>query len=153
LAPSLFVRFGMRANYPLVGVGAVIWRDDTLLLIRRGKPPKTDEWSIPGGRQEVGETVAAAVLREVMEETDLEVEILGLIDVVDAIFPGEADGMHYTIIDFSARWVAGEARAGSDATAVLWIPLHQLPQFEMWSETRRIIEMSARMHGPLAASR
>jgi 8-oxo-dGTP diphosphatase len=143
----------MRANYPLIGVGAVIWRDDALVLIRRSKPPKTNEWSIPGGRQEVGETVAAAVLREVVEETGLDVELLGLIDVVDAIFPGEAGGMHYTIVDFSARWVTGEARAGSDATALVWVPFRQLPQFELWSETRRIIEMSARMHGPLAGAR
>src|SRR5258706_12891345 len=111
-----------KAALPQIGVGAVIWRGDTLLLIRRGKPPLAGEWSIPGGRQEPGETVAQALLREVHEETGLTIEILGLIDVVDAIMRDSAGQLtrHYTLIDFSARWSAGTARPGDDAEAVAW---------------------------------
>jgi len=140
---------------PRIGVGAVIWRGDEVLLVRRAKMPRAGEWSLPGGRQETGETVSAALIREVREETSVEIEVLGLIDVVDAIFPANGDdgGYHYTLIDFSARFVSGEARAGDDASEVAWVPLGQLPRYEMWSQTLRIVEQSARLHGPLADGR
>ena len=137
---------------PKIGVGAVIWRGDELLLIQRGQAPLKGEWSIPGGKQESGETVMAALLREILEETGLTVAVLGLIDVVDAILR-DTEGrlaQHYTLIDFSARWVSGTAVAGGDAAEVLWVRLAELPRFVLWSETQRIIELSARMHGPLA---
>jgi ADP-ribose pyrophosphatase YjhB (NUDIX family) len=142
----------MQNSFPRIGVGAVIWRGPELLLIRRDKPPRAGEWSIPGGRQERGETVRAALLREVREETGLEVAIIGLVDVVDAIFPADTGGPsdHYTLIDFSARWRRGQARAASDAAALAWVEFKNLSQFDMWSETRRVIEKSARLHGPLA---
>lgn len=140
------------ANFPRIGVGAVIWRDSDVLLIRRGRMPRAGEWSLPGGKQRHGETVAQALLREIREETALEIELLGLIDVVDAIFPATAESpaYHYTLIDFSARFLAGEARAGDDALEVAWVPLSALARYPLWAETARIIEQSARLHGPLA---
>ena len=68
---------------PVVGVGVVVWRGAQVLLIRRGRPPKVDEWSLPGGRQELGETVAAAGQREVLEETGVQVEIHDVVAVVE----------------------------------------------------------------------
>lgn len=130
---------------PLVGVGSVIWRDDRVLLIRRGQPPKQDEWSLPGGRQELGETVAEAARREVLEETGLEIEVHDVIAVVDLI-DRDDDGrirFHYTLIDLLAEWRAGEARAGDDAAAVVWATLDELAQYTLWSETERIIRLSA----------
>ena len=130
---------------PLVGVGSVVWRDDRVLLIRRGQPPKQDEWSLPGGRQELGETVAEAARREVLEETGLEIEVHDVIAVVDLI-DRDDDGrirFHYTLIDLLAEWRAGEARAGDDAAAVAWATLDQLAQYTLWSETERIIRLSA----------
>jgi len=122
------------------------------LLVRRGKAPLAGEWSIPGGRQETGETVMAALLREVREETGLTVAVLGLIDVVDAILRDHEGRLahHYTLIDFSARWVAGTAAPGDDVIETQWVRLATLPHFSLWSETQRVIELSARMHGPLA---
>jgi ADP-ribose pyrophosphatase YjhB (NUDIX family) len=98
----------------------------------------------------LGETVRAALLREIGEETGLTIEIIGLIDVVDAIFPDERGGLahHYTLIDYSARWLHGEAKAGGDAAATAWTPFANISAFDLWSETRRIIEMSAARHGP-----
>lgn len=130
---------------PLVGVGAVIWRDDRVLLIRRGKPPRQDEWSLPGGRQELGETVAEAARREVVEETGLEVVVRDVIGVVDLIERDE-DGrvrFHYTLIDVLAEWHTGEAQAGDDAAEVTWAALDELPRYRLWSETERIIRLSA----------
>ncbi len=130
---------------PFVGVGVVIWRGDKVLLVKRGRPPRLDEWSIPGGAQMLGETVAEAARREVAEETGLSIELVGLIDVIDAIFPDDTGAIkhHYTLIDFAARWTGGDAIAADDITAVAWMGLDELDDVPLWSETRRIIRKSA----------
>jgi 8-oxo-dGTP diphosphatase len=133
---------------PIVGVGVVVWRDDHVLLIRRGKPPRAGQWSLPGGAQELGETVAETARREVREETGLELAALELLTVVDLIEPaaGEPAGRflyHYTLIDFVAEAAPGQAVAGEDAAAVDWFPPEALPGLSLWSETLRIIELAA----------
>ncbi|MCG8547214.1 MAG: NUDIX hydrolase [Alphaproteobacteria bacterium] len=130
---------------PFVGVGVVIWRDDKVLLIQRGKAPRYGSWSLPGGRQKLGETVRETALREVAEETGLAIEIIHLIDVVDAVTHDD-DGRvryHYTLVDFGAEWRDGEAVAGSDAAGVRWVDPNDLDQFALWDETVRIIRLSA----------
>ena len=130
---------------PLVGVAAVVWRDDQFLLIQRGRPPRQGEWSLPGGRQELGETVADAARREVVEETGLDVEVLDVVAVVDLI-DRDVDNrvqFHYTLIDLLAEWRAGEARPGDDADAIAWATLDQIEQYDLWSETERIIRLAA----------
>lgn len=132
---------------PLVGVGAVIWRDDKVLLVRRGKPPKDGEWSLPGGAQELGETILQALTREVQEETGLTIKVVALIDVIDAIIPDKNGDIrnHYTLIDFAARWVGGDARAGDDVTAVRWVTLEEISEYGLWQETSRIIRDSVKL--------
>ena len=66
---------------PFVGVGVVVWRGDNVLLIQRGKPPRIGAWSLPGGAQELGETVRETAVREVREETGVEIDVTHLIDV------------------------------------------------------------------------
>ena len=66
-------------------VGIVCFRGNDVLLIRRAKPPKRGQWSIPGGRIEFGETASAAALRELKEETGINAKLVGLIDVVDGL--------------------------------------------------------------------
>ncbi len=130
---------------PIVGVGVVVWRDEAFLLVRRGKAPRKGQWSIPGGAQKLGETVYAAARREVLEETGLTVEVLGLVDVVDAITGDAAGGVeyHYTLLDVVAESSSGEPRAGGDADAVAWFSLEDLPALGLWSETERVIRESA----------
>ena len=126
---------------PFVGVGVVVFRGDDVLLIRRGKPPRKGSWSLPGGMQEVGETVYEAGIREVFEETGVEIEVLGLVDVVDSI-RRDADGrveFHYTLADLAAEWLDGEARAGSDADGIRWLPIDDIGDLGLWSETVRIV--------------
>ncbi len=132
---------------PLVGVGVVIWRDGRVLLVRRAKPPRQGEWSLPGGAQELGETVFEAARREVREETGLEVEITGLITVVDAIRRDEAGTVayHYTLVDVAAEWRAGEAQALDDAAEVAWAAPDALEKFDLWSETLRVIRLAAEL--------
>ena len=111
-----------------------------MLLIRRGTPPRQGEWSLPGGRIEPGERAVEAALRELREETGVEAEITGLIDVVDGLFP-EA-GRHYVLIDYAARWVSGEPVAGDDALDARFVALDEVESLIEWSETRRIIRMA-----------
>ena len=139
---------------PIVGVGAVIWNaENQLVLIRRGQEPRLGEWSIPGGKLEWGEGLREALLREVEEETGLGVEIESLIDVVDSITrdPSGAVLRHYVLVDFTARHLAGVLRPGSDAAEARWVPYAGLGQYPLWTETRRIIDTSARMRGEAKA--
>lgn len=135
---------------PIVGVGAVIWNaQHEFVLIRRGQEPRLGEWSIPGGKVEWGEGLREALLREVREETGLGVEIEYLIDVVDSITRDSAGAVlrHYVLIDFTARHVAGALRCGSDAAEARWVPHSAIGEYALWTETRRIIDTSARMRG------
>lgn len=129
---------------PIVGVGAVIWRGDEVLLVRRGTPPMQGRWSLPGGGQHVGETVFACAAREVLEETAVTAEILGLVDVVDAIHrdPAGAVEYHYTLVDVVGRWSAGHPRAGDDAADAAFHPVATLDALALWSETLRVIRAS-----------
>lgn len=123
---------------PVPAVGVVCLRGDEILLIRRGKPPREGEWSLPGGRIEPGERAVDAALRELREETGVEAEIVALIDVVDGLFP-EA-GMHYVLIDYLAIWRSGEPAAGDDAAEARFCTRAEAANLIGWSETRRIIE-------------
>jgi len=128
---------------PVPAVGCVCFRDDEVLLVRRGQAPMKGHWSIPGGRIEPGETAKAAALRELKEETGIDAELIALVDVVDAIFENKAGDMvtrHYVLIDYVARWLNGEPVAGDDADEARFIGLDALPAYDLWDETRRIIE-------------
>ena len=126
---------------PIPAVGVVCLRGDSVLLIRRGTPPRQGEWSLPGGRIEPGERAMDAALRELREETGVEAEITGLIAVVDGLFP-EA-GRHYVLIDYAARWLSGEPVAGDDAAEARFVALDEVETLVNWAETRRIIRMAA----------
>lgn len=130
---------------PTPCVGVVCLRDDEVLLIRRGKAPRLGQWSIPGGRMEFGETLHAAALRELKEETGVDAEILGLIDVIDSLEP--AADWHGVLVDYAARWTSGEPVAGDDAMEACFIPMAQALTRVDWSETRRMIELAATRFG------
>jgi 8-oxo-dGTP diphosphatase len=133
------------APTPIVAAGIVCFRDADVLLVRRGKPPLLDQWSLPGGRIEWGERARDAALREIKEETGVTVEIVGLVDVVDALLTTSADAPaklwgHYVLIDFAARWLAGEPQAGDDAAEARFFAPEDLNKLGLWSETLRVIE-------------
>jgi 8-oxo-dGTP diphosphatase len=130
---------------PMVGVGVVVWRDDKFLLIQRGKPPRRGSWSLPGGAQELGETVRETAAREIREETGVEIEVKALIDVFDTIARDDEGRvrLQYTLIDFTAEWRSGEPVAGDDAMGVRWAGLDEIEGYDLWKETARAIRMSA----------
>jgi 8-oxo-dGTP diphosphatase len=134
---------------PFVGIGIVVIKGDQVLLCRRGKPPNVGSWTLPGGAQDVGETCEAAARRELAEETGLTVGDLHFCAHVDTIRLDDNGRVrfHYTILDFAARWVAGEPIAGSDVSEVQWAPLDALEPYELWSEAHRIIGIARRLVG------
>lgn len=117
---------------PRVGVGVVILQGGRVLLVKRGAPPGQGKWSLPGGLVWLGESVEAAAVREALEECGLKVRLLGLAGVVDRVIR-DAEGRiryHYVLVDYLAVPEAGEARAGSDAADLRWVPVDELDRHE-----------------------
>lgn len=130
------------SEHPVPTVGVVCLRGDQVLLIKRGTPPRLGQWSLPGGRLERGETTAVAALRELAEETGVQAELLGLVDVVDGLFTSRATGKttrHYVMIDYAARWVSGEPVAGDDAAEARFVSLDEALAMVEWDVTRKVI--------------
>ena len=130
---------------PWIGIGAIVLRDDHVLLIKRGKPPAAGGWSLPGGSLELGETFAQAATREVREETGITVEAGEVLTVIDRIDRDDAGRVqfHYLLVDVLAQYKSGEPVAGDDALDAAWIPLDQLDNLDIWSETKRVIRLAA----------
>lgn len=127
----------MTGRWPQPVVGVVCFRGEEVLLIRRGKAPRLGEWSIPGGRIEWGETVKAAVLRELQEETGVSATVLGLVEVYDGLFPGH--DRHYVMVDYAARWTSGEPVAGDDAAEARFVPVATAIETVPWEATKELI--------------
>ncbi|MBC8258171.1 MAG: NUDIX hydrolase [SAR324 cluster bacterium] len=126
---------------PYVGAAVIVLRDEEVLLIERGKAPNKGQWSLPGGKQRLGETVVQTAHREIYEETGVKVGKLGLVDVVDVIIPdGHGKTLyHYTVIDFLGKWISGDCRAGDDAQAVRWFKLNELDSLSLSTKTKEVI--------------
>jgi len=116
-------------------VGIVCLKGESVLLIQRGTAPRKGEWSIPGGRIELGETEAQAAIRELDEETGVTANILTKITALNADF----EGYHYRLHDYLAQWVSGTPQAGDDAAQAKFIPLDEIDALDMWPETVRVI--------------
>ena len=132
---------------PYVGVGVIVFRDQEVLLVKRNKEPNKGQWSIPGGKQMIGETVAEAAKRELLEETGVKVGQLFLVDVVDAIIP-DVEGKikyHYTLVDYMGHWESGESSAGDDAQEVRWVSLNNLKSYSLLDKTVIIIQKATAM--------
>ena len=120
------------ATHPTVGVGGLVVHQGRVLLIRRGTPPLQGRWVVPGGRVELGETLEAAVVREVLEETGITVRPLEPMIVFDRIEHSEgAVAYHYVIVDYRCAYVSGELRAGTDAQEAAWVAEEDLPRYAL----------------------
>ena len=129
---------------PIVAVGAVIFDGDRVLLVRRGQQPLQGEWSLPGGMVEIGETLVDALVREVREETSLDVVVGPVVEVLDSIrrdAGGRAE-YHYVIVDYACRVRGGTPTAatrGTDAADVRWVPLDELEHYRVSSTAIAVI--------------
>jgi mutator protein MutT len=126
---------------PLVGVGAIIFRDDAVLLIQRGREPSYGKWSIPGGAVELGETLQEAVFREVSEEVGLEVRVKDLVVALDRVILDQNGGIeyHYVLLDFLCEWTGGEPFPASDVLSCAFVPLDELPRYRLTDGTEQVI--------------
>ena len=127
---------------PVVGVGAVIVCDGKLLLEKRKNEPGKGKWSIPGGLVELGESVEQTVVREVEEETGLEVEKPEHIDVVDNIIRDESSRVkyHFVIIDYFMKLKGGTLKAASDAEELKWVPLSDVEKYDLTKTFREFFQ-------------
>lgn len=128
---------------PTIGVGALVFNSGRVLLIRRGKPPAMGLWSVPGGKQEAGESLVQACEREVWEETGLRVQVQGVVAVVER----QREGFHYVIIDFLAILANPDLvcpTAASDVTDVQWIAMDALADLPLVEGLAEILQRSYR---------
>ena len=132
---------------PYVGVGVIVFRDKDVLLVKRNKDPNKGFWSIPGGKQILGETLVEAAQRELVEETGVRVDSLLLVDVADAII-SDAEGKikyHYTLVDYMGHWYSGDSSAGDDAQEVRWVHMNELSSYSLLEKTMNIIHKAYAM--------
>lgn len=117
-----------------------------MLLVERGKPPQQGLWSLPGGAVETGETLDAAVRREILEETGLEIEPLSVVEVFERITRDAAGAVeyHYVLIDYLCRVTGGALEARDDAARVEWVPRAALASRRITAGTIPVIEKAFR---------
>ncbi|HUE88483.1 MAG TPA: NUDIX hydrolase [Vicinamibacterales bacterium] len=117
---------------PILGVGAVIVKDGKALIVKRANDPYKGQWSIPGGRVELGETLTDAVRREMREETGLEVRVGSVIEVFERV-EREDDRIrhHFVIVDYLCTCVGGALCAGDDAVDAVWVTSEGLEAYRV----------------------
>ena len=123
---------------PVVGVGALIIQKGKILLEKRKNAPGKGKWSIPGGLVELGESPELAVIREVKEETGIEVEDPLLVDVVNNVSLDEKGKIryHYVIVDYLVKVRSGEPKAASDADELRWVSLSDVQEYDLTGSFR-----------------
>ena len=134
-------------EYPIVGVAAVLFQGDSVLLARRNKEPGKGQWSLPGGAVELGETLEEALRREIREEVSLEIEIGGLVRLIDRILYDEQKRVqyHYVIVDYWGEILSGTPKARSDISEIRFTDLNRLDDETIHEEVKETILQSSDM--------
>jgi 8-oxo-dGTP diphosphatase len=127
---------------PIVGVGAVIVHDGQVLIVKRRYEPLAGRWSLPGGTLELGETLEAGVVREMREETGLDVEVGPVIEVFDRIMLDDTRRVryHFVLVDYLCRPVGGELAAGSDVDRAIFVDPVSLDEYDLTPKAQAVIQ-------------
>lgn len=128
---------------PILGVGVVVQKNDSILLIQRGQEPGRGMWSLPGGGVDLGERLQDAARREVQEECGVQVKIGEVVQAFDLIQRDAAGRVqyHYVIVDFAARYLTGNLHAASDVMDARWVASSELSQYPLAEKTREVIRI------------
>ncbi len=135
---------GSYPERPVVAVGAAVFKDGKVLLVKRGNPPSEGVWAIPGGRVKLGETLKEAAEREIMEECGIVIRAGEPVFSFESIRhdPGGGIRFHYVIIDLAADYVGGVPSAGDDALDARWVAPDELPDMNVIEITRDFLKRS-----------
>ena len=134
----------VQPSHPQLAVSAAIFRDGKILLVRRARSPAKGFYSLPGGRVEFGETLHAALHREVDEETTLKIEIIGLAGWREVV-PGKSGGGHYLIMSFATRWASGEPVLNDELDDFKWLEPDALGDLKVTGGLAEVIQQARRL--------
>ncbi|MEJ2158176.1 MAG: NUDIX hydrolase [Desulfobacteraceae bacterium] len=128
-------------KHPRPAVGAVVFKGDRILLVKRGRPPALGQWAIPGGNIQLGESLQAAAKREILEETGITIKASKPVYTFDAIIKDDNGRIrfHYVIVDLLAEYVKGELRPGDDAADARWVAADELPALNVSAPTLKLL--------------
>jgi ADP-ribose pyrophosphatase len=129
-------------THPSVAVGAVVFKDDRVLLVRRGQPPARGVWAIPGGKILLGETLQQAAEREVYEETGIVIKAGKPVYTFDLVEYDDGGRLrfHYIIVDLRADYISGRLCAGDDALEARWVSAEDLRHMNASAETLGLLQ-------------
>jgi mutator protein MutT len=139
-------------DYPVLAVGAVVTRDEKVLLVKRSREPGRGMWTLPGGAVHAGEALKAALNRELGEECGIEAAVEDIAEVVERMIPDDQGCLryHYVIIDFRARWLRGDPAPSNEVEDVRWVDIADLAHYRMTRGTADLIRrLVARQGGGL----
>lgn len=135
---------------PVPAVGAIVFREGAVLLVKRADEPNRGRWSVPGGSLEVGETVEEAAVRETREETGVTVRPVRVVDVLDYVEREDSGRVkwHYVLIDVLCEHVSGEPKPATDAENARFVPLRDLAEYDITPTAMAVLERASRMRSP-----
>jgi 8-oxo-dGTP diphosphatase len=128
-------------HWPQLGCGAIVRRHDSVLLVKRGQPPRAGLWAIPGGKVHAGESLRTAVEREILEETSIAIRAGQMVYHLEYIEHDEAGvlAFHYVVLDFAGEYLSGEPCAGDDAEEAAWVRFDELAALALTDSTREAL--------------
>lgn len=128
--------------HPRLAVGAIIFHEDRVLLVRRGNAPSKGQWSIPGGKVKLGETLREAAEREIQEETGICIQAGETVFTFEHIEHNEHGEVvyHYVVIDLEAEYISGKIQAADDAMDARWISAQNLERLNVNATTRNLLK-------------
>jgi 8-oxo-dGTP diphosphatase len=128
-------------EHPRPAVGAVVFKGDRILLVKRGRPPARGQWAIPGGNIRLGERLQTAAEREIKEETGVTIRALEPVYAFDAVVEDDLGRIqfHYVIVDLEAEYVSGELRPGDDAAEAQWVAADELAAMNVSPPTLKLL--------------
>lgn len=128
--------------YPRIGVGVLVVHDNKCLLVKRGREPAKNQWSLPGGLVEIGETLESAAKRELLEECGIQIELLSNFYIFEFIESSKNRiKFHFVVIDYLAKYKSGELKAESDIDDADWFSIHEIDQLFASAEIKSVVKL------------